>query len=552
MKLRLISSAVLCALAAPSAFAALNAADAADVAAIQGTERELVLTGASAIQNNLLNGLTSICTGGVVRMDRDGNIRAYLCRSAAATTAYAGQNLLIHHNVVGGSLNSVLATNTDPASTQRQLIITDFSNCTFDAANNRYNTCGTIAGQTATAQSMGGVSDVDPVAFAESTVYTPGAAYPVTVSAGAGAQVFSVVANTILYRHMQRQQGVTNELGPVLPSSCYDGNAFDAATGVYSLETPANDLAGDDFAPACQPNITKEAYASLASSSPNALKNGWAALLGAGITGPGNNLVKLCRRVATSGTQAASNLFFLNNPSSPAGKLAAAGGFTQTAAANGNVVGATKFWWWANSGTGDVLDCLGNANNGTGPDNTAASIPAALNGAASVGRHYALGVVSAENDWRTQTNVLRQNFRFLKIDGNSPEEIGAYSAAREPFGRVIDSDVRDQCAREAYSEGRYPFGYEFVIVRRTGLTAAQTDFIGDILGEGLFSPLSAAAVAPSANCNTIADNPPRGIIAKPTTAAGVNHAANPTRVSKGTTAGNPYRSITFGAQGAEN
>ena len=83
MKLRILSSAVLCALAAPGAFAALSPADAADVAAIQGTEREIILTGASAIQNNLLNGLTSIC-GSLVRMDNSGNIRAYLCRNAAA------------------------------------------------------------------------------------------------------------------------------------------------------------------------------------------------------------------------------------------------------------------------------------------------------------------------------------------------------------------------------------------------------------------------------------------------------------------------------------
>lgn len=544
MKLRILSSAVLCALAAPGAFAALSPADAADVAAIQGTEREIILTGASAIQNNLLNGLTSIC-GSLVRMDNSGNIRAYLCRNAAATTTFPGQNLLIHHNVSGGSLNSVLATNINAGSPERQSIIANFSTCAASGSN--YTGCGTGAGQLVSAQSMGGASDVDPIAFADSNVYTPGPTYPVSVSPASGAQVFAVVANTILYRKMQFQQGVTNDLGPVLPASCYDGTN---ATG--TVENPAGDIAGDDFSPACQPSISREAYASIADGPASALKNGWAALLGAGITGPGNNVVKLCRRVATSGTQASSNIFFLANPSSEVGKIAPAGGFTTVAGANGSVIGSSKLWWWANSGTGDVLDCLGNANNGTGPDGTAASIPAGVGGALSVGSHYALGVVSAENDWRTQTAPLRTNWRFLKIDGESPEATAAHSTARDPFGRVIDSASRDQCARETYADGRYPFGYEFVIVRRTNLTAAQSGFIGEILGDGLFNPLSAAAVQPSANCNLISDNPPRGIVAKPSTAAGVNHVANPTRVAKGSSNGKPYQPIVFGNQGAEN
>ncbi len=527
--------------------AALSPDDLLDVSAVQGTERELVLTGSSSSQDALPVLLSNVCSGGIVRMDRDANIRTYLCRNARSWTSYAFQNLLIHHNVTGGSLYSVLATNTDSASSERQLIISDFSYCHFDDAKQHYIGCGSGGGHTRTAQSMGGMSDVDPDAFAESGVYTPGAAYPVTVSAGAGAQVFGVVANTILYRHMQRQQGVTNELGPVLPSSCYDGNAFDAATGVYSLETPASDLAGDDFAPACQPNITKEAYASIANGTASALKNGWAALLGAGITGPGNNLVKLCRRVATSGTQAASNLYFLANPSSPKGKLAPAGHWYKYGGPNGLTVGSSKHWWWINSTTGDVFDCLGHANNGTGPDLIP---PTGLGGAASAGRHFALGVVSVEKDWRTQEPILRKNFRFLKLDGVSPEEIGASRTARDPVGRVTNSDVRDQCARESYSEGRYLFGYEFVVVLRQGLQQAQNGFIRGIFGS--VAMLDAAAVAPSANCNTIADNPPRGIIAKPTTAAGVNHAANPTRVSKGTSAGSPYKPITFPAQGAEN
>lgn len=542
MKLRILSSAVLCALSATNAFAALNAADAASVAAIQGTEREIVLTGASAIQGNLLNGLSSVCSS-LVRMDNSGNIRAYLCRGFTGSNSFpAGSDLLVHHNVSGGSLNSVLATNINVGSPERQTIIADFTNCTASGTN--YTGCGTVAGQLVPAQSMGGASDLDPATFADANIYTPGATYPVSVTAGTGAQVFSVVANTILYRAMQRQQGVTNELGPVLPSSCYDGTD---ATG--TIETPANDIAGDDFGPECQPSISKQAYASIANSSTGALKNGWAALLGVGIAGPGNNLVKLCRRVATSGTQAASNQFFLVNPGSPTGKLSPAGANTVVAGGNGNVLGATKFWWWANSGTGDVLDCLGNANNGTGPDLTP---PAALGGAASAGRHYALGVISAENDWRTQSAALRQNFRFLKLDGVSPEETGAYTTLRDPFGRVFNSATRDQCAREAFAEGRYPFGFEFVIVRRTDLTANQSNFIGDILGQGLFNPLTAAAVAPSANCNTTTDNPPRGIIAKPSAVAGFNHAANPSRVAKGSDAGKPYQPFVFGAQGAEN
>lgn len=519
MKLRIMTSAVLCALAASNASAALVGADAADVAALVGTEREIVITGASAIQNNVLNALTSVCTGGVVRMNTSsGNIRAYLCRNVAAGTTFAGQNVLVHHNVSGGSLLSVLATSA--GGTDWQTIVTDYSTCA-GALGGPYSGCGGLAPR----RSMGGASDVDPIAFADSNIYNP-ANYSVSVTPGPGAQVFTVAVNTALYRAMQAAQGVSNELGPVIPANCRD----DAD----------NNLAANDWDPACQPNITREAYASIANSTGNALKASWAGLLGVGITGPGNNLVKLCRRVATSGTQASSNLFFLANPSSEVGKLAPAGANTTVAGGNG---GLQKLWWWANSGTGDVLDCLGNAQTAAGPD-----IANPLGNAANNGQHWALGVVSAENDFRTQTAALRQHWRFIKIDGVSPEELGAYTAAREPFGRAD----RDQCARESYAEGRYPFGFEFVTVRATWPTANQQAFIGELLSDGLFTPLTAAGVAPSAACNLTTDNPPRGIIAKPSPAAGFNHAANPTRVSKGTSSGKPYQPIVMPSQGAEN
>jgi hypothetical protein len=128
---------------------------------------------------------------------------------------------------------------------------------------------------------------------------------------------------------------------------------------------------------------------------------GWSALTG--VTADDSMPVNLCRRQNGSGTQASSNLYFLQagvQTNTNLGMLAPiAQTTTSTAVADWastelNVIGG--------AGTGDVENCLTNAN-------------------AAATKMYAMGVISMEKD-PVSSN---KNYRFVKIDGAAPTQANA-------------------------------------------------------------------------------------------------------------------------------
>jgi hypothetical protein len=177
-------------------------------------------------------------------------------------------------------------------------------------------------------------------------------------------------------------------------------------------------------AAACQPSIRRADYASLVTLD-GAIKDAAGLLQNTGDTTP----LTLARRVDSSGTQAASNIFFANNV---CGAFGYKGALTLLGAGD------------SNAGVFDILE-----NSATG------DVKAALTGTTTNG--YALGVMSLEN---VPTAVL-SDFKFVKIDGVSPN----FSAA----------GVADTKLRNAMASGNYQFQVEMTAMYRSTATKQQKD-----------------------------------------------------------------------------
>lgn len=239
-------------------------------------------------------------------------------------------------------------------------------------------------------------------------------------------QVFTVASSIPLYRALQAAQGIT--------------------------------VADPNFDPVNAPNISSGQYAAIISTSGDA---SWKTLL-PNTTNP----VILARRVDTSGTQSSSNAFFLRNPcvSGIGAQLAPRTRLDSVAGVIDVIEG---------SGTGNVKTAITVASNN--PD---------------AAKSYAIGVMSAENNWRTDTPASG-GYRFLKIDGVHPET----------------GDTEN--ARVTGANGNYKFVMElkeFVRANYTG-QAPKTPFEARIIGEiteQLKNP-------PVASCETF----PRGLMLLP-------------------------------------
>ena len=286
-----------------------------------------------------------------------GNYFAYKCNF---TPAKAGGLALVSdtavtmwHTVEGGSFNII----QPPANLQRinSALLTPLippAPCvpllSPAVGVTLYGSCGLETPGISTTSPDGGYSDVDSGLFKDLLGATP---VPLTTSAGV-MQVFGVAVNDALYTAMQTAQGL-----------------------------PLTE----------QPSISKQAYLSIASSSAaGAWHTDWAALLSPLVPGgPGTGkAINLCRRVSTSGSQASSNAYFLENPC----RNGPLGGLLVPSTAAETVPG--QYIVTEGASTGDVKTCL-NTANATG--------------------NFAIGVMSAEN-----TRGSSDKWKFVKLNGVSP------------------------------------------------------------------------------------------------------------------------------------
>lgn len=247
------------------------------------------------------------------------------------------------------------------------------SNATTEAEAETINlaTCGTFNATTKTAvctgktsiESVMALSDVKATEFAAG-VLGSGAGYlsPSALTVvPVGLQGFGIVANDNMYKALQEQ----NIADGRLPATCTVGDATSA----------------------CQPTVNSSDYASLVSVAGGTKS---AADLVPNATTYNAGQIVACRRVDTSGTQASSNIFFLNNVCGSKGYLGA-----ESPAYN-----ADYSWVIENSETADVKACVNNAAD------------------------LRLGVVSLENVPVAGTD----SYKFVKIDGVSPNYTAAGAA----------------------------------------------------------------------------------------------------------------------------
>lgn len=430
-----------------------------DAARVGATLQQAWITGASAPTKSIYDGWVRGCdadtntiftnhasSSSTATPGSIGNYNVYACKRANKVS-------LLYHTVDGGSLNAytphtigaVLArvkfvgTGNGCSGTTRNYVddvnsannALVYKGCTLIGAN--LPTSGSVATQSglnATALAadpngpsypVGGFSDVEAALFAPSIGGGDVSNKGVESNVGVG-QVFGVAVSIPLYRAMQVAQSITE-------------------SGTTS----------SDYEPSKAPNITVEQYTSLIAQGG---ENTLAILL------PNNtSRLNIERRVDTSGTQASSNAFFLRNPC--AGGVAAA--LPPTTASNDvtNVYKVTL-----NSGSSNVKTRLNSASNSL-VDN----------------EKYAIGVLSAENDWRVDGST--PGYRYLKVDGVHPED-GDTSRARL---KAVNGDYKFHMEMKSFVRNNGISG-------QANKTAFESAIIGEITAELQDPDSSSCAVYP--------------------------------------------------------
>lgn len=352
----------------------------------------------------------------------------------AAGTPYVGKRVLVIYNKANGSFAGVnqLLTGKGGALEEVTLVTATVKNLAKGIAGTCSVTTDSVAGSLGVAscatelafKSAWGVDAQKSMHLALSDVRpneaTPGVVkkwdqtkFPAVTT---GMQGFGVIVNPALYTALIAKEVAAGNLA----NSCLTSEIVGGAT--------------DTITAACQPNLSKALYASVITGKVTSAD----ALLGT--TGDANALT-LHRRVNSSGTQAASNIFFAGQAGYVL-KTPLVDGFADVLA--GNVAPVGSLTVTENSATGTVLSGV----------------------AAATG--YALGVVSIENTYNmTKASSKLAGSLFVKLDGVSPN----FSAA---------TGALDAKARVGLMNG-YPFAFEMQAVKSAALGANQLDIAGKII-----------------------------------------------------------------------
>lgn len=425
-------------------------------------------SGATAFSINQLRALALLCTnaGGVADIyknnnnstNNSGNVATVKCSVDFQNGGGADEARI---NVAGGSFSAVLNRTGNDGATPVTLLSAALCAAQGTTVNLGAGT-GPLSWINGTSIRLfhcpaaaavvpdttdGGVLDVEGSVFTASGLFTPSQVNAATDYLPSGfLQAFGVVVSRDLYNAMQAHQTAQG----LLPANC--------ATVVNIAGVDTYTATGDTL-PACQPSITRASYTSMAVTGNNPVKQAGANHFIGGTSAlkndlPANKAISpdmplasrfvLCRRVATSGTQASANLYFLWNPtaSGELGGLVAPVGSATSGTSN---IGAT-FRVVSNSGTSDVRNCLNNNAAGT---------------------NFSAGVVSAEN------NPLggADTYRFVKINNT----------------HIADGVANSAQTAEALA-GRYDFVYEAIKYCPGGTCPALLNAIDSVLPPGSSTP----------------------------------------------------------------
>lgn len=459
MKVKYLSAAIaaLCstaALAAPAAqFDPTNAGFVAPDAA-----HTIYISGASAQQNPLETVLKTV-----------GNVFATAANitkvsaSAGGSFAYVGdyaadptKTIAVIYNGTNGSaagLNQLLSVGTG----ENESVVVKLT-------NGATNGCGTLTvgtpntvtcTQTGARETDMALSDVYATEFGSSgslcsgpltpyaspicinTPYLTTAQIKSPIAANStGLEGFGVIVNDTAYNTLLAR----NIAEGILPASC------STATVTRGVANPAT-------AGTCQPSIRRGDYAVMATKNA-----GWDSFA---IDNVGGVPTQIHRRDEFSGTQAASNIFFLNNVCG----LKGYGGFSTPARAadSGVAPNPATLTWFEQPGTGNV-------------ESGVAAAPVGTN---------ALGVVSSNRADHADSST--KNWWFVKIDGVSPNyrPDGTYGS----LGTVTSSK------RANLLNGSYTFAVEMAAYVRN--TIATDNPIAAAVTTTIANGLASAAVTPA-------------------------------------------------------
>jgi hypothetical protein len=385
MQVRLIALAAAAVAAAP-AFALTPAQIAADRAA--GTLKEVVLHGGSA-QSNLVAGfMGEDCATGTLDTYQDTstagkNYKAYACLLKSAVPGSGGwpanTPVLLYKRDVGGSIFGV---NPIALQWQEDNMVVD-TTCT-SAGTNLYN-CGNVELR----QAIAGISDVEPALFnATMTNGTQtGVAFNLPSGTDDNGNAWSVLSTAQING---LDSAAANQTIFAVAVNNDLRNAMQAAQGLTVGSTSTADM----------PTMPRAFYAAAVSGfvkSGDAVLPGWDALTG--VSSDNAKQVNICRRANGSGTQASSNLFFLE-----AGTISStANGVLYPLPDNGVAIAVSghPLAIVENSSTGTAITCISGAPAGA----------------------YVIGIISYEN-------IPSGNWSFVRIDNQPPSQatarVGAY------------------------------------------------------------------------------------------------------------------------------
>jgi hypothetical protein len=375
MQVKKLALALAIAITTPSAFA-INLETAPDSPVTVPAANIINIIGATAQTKGIAISLDDICASASVPAASrvfysltDGTAapvgKAWKCQVPAGTTFSKLSGVtgpwIVRKNE-GGSLNAI--TPMRNGSTQTQL---NTNNCTVTVVGSVGT--GTCSGLTARDGHIG-FSDVSEKIFkakGQLVTQTAGNTYVPDIAVGQ-TQGFGIAVSPALYERLQIDQGVT---------------------GI--------------------PNISKNQMATLMSTQ----FDPWGVLLPNGTAHPLSNTVTLARRSTTSGTQAAAEIYFLNNPCNAGTAPIGGSANAQAAGTYGNLV-VTQ----------------------------ASSSDAVLTAASGAG--YALGIVSLENAQPASS------WKFVAVDGVHPGTPGA-----------------PEWQRKNIINGTYDFTFETFMFRNT-------------------------------------------------------------------------------------
>lgn len=371
--------------------------------------QETWISGASAPTFNVFQGFVAGCdANSVSTFNTDASLTALRPGSAGDYLAYActrgGKVSVVYHTVAGGSFNAFAPHVPNDVDGDGTVGTTKLDRIKKIDSNTCVLQSGTFALTNQSAiTSYGSCTTVVPANNPDGAIAKPAGGFSDVESALFGVtdtstygtegealigQVFGVAVSINLYRALQVEQGIYP----------------DVATAA------AND---SSFDPAKAPSVSSAAYASLVTGNTAS----WSILL-PNDSSANAGKVNIARRVPTSGTQASSNAYFLKNPCN--GDPSLLGKLFPVSAADST----SDFVVTEGSGTSDAKKKLTTSQ-------------------------YAIGIISLENNWRTESKTDRNGYRFVKLDGIHPEAPIAGSGA-----------AVDDKARYTAAQGNYPFHME--------------------------------------------------------------------------------------------